>query len=124
MAKFLKETPVHIACPACGRPQRAKLKWALNHKSLKCKDCKKTIDLRNNPAKSVIERTEKALANFERVLKALRFEAKRARKKGKRSSKKARRAAPKQAAKSTTAKPKTTSLMPASPPVAAQQQVN
>jgi len=119
MAKFLKETPVHIACPACARPQRVKLKWALNHKSLKCKDCKKSISLRENPAKGAIERTEKALANFERVLKALRFEAKQARK-GK-QFKKARATAkrpgstPKVSARSSMPKAQTASMMPASP---------
>ena len=125
MAKILKETPVHIACPACGRPQRAKLRWAQNHKSLKCKDCKESIDLRANPAKSAIDRTEKALANFERVLKALRFEAKRAKKKSKKA-KKARRAVPRPSAKAAkpaaTKKPQTATMLPASPAPGSQPQ--
>ena len=66
MTKLAKEIPVHLACPACGKTQRVKLKWARNHKSLKCKDCRKAIDLRAPQAKSLIARTAQAVATFER----------------------------------------------------------
>lgn len=78
MAKFMKETPVHLSCPACGKTQHAKLKWAKNHKSLKCKDCGKNIDLREKRAQSMITRTLKVVQLFERTLDALHAEAKRA----------------------------------------------
>ena len=52
MSKLQKDTHVHIPCPACGKTERVKLKWAQKHKSLKCSKCKETVDLRANPAKS------------------------------------------------------------------------
>src|SRR5579859_6729022 len=78
MSKLMKETPVHLSCPACGRTQRAKLKWAKNHKSLKCKHCGKNMDLREKRAQSMIVRTLKVVQLFERTLDALHAEAKRA----------------------------------------------
>lgn len=92
MAKFLKDTPVYMACPACGRAQHAKLKWARNHKSLKCKDCKKTIELRKPPVSTVIAKTLKAVASFEKTLDGLREAAERQRKLHKKSKKQAKRA--------------------------------
>lgn len=76
MTKFMKETPVYLSCPACGKTQRAKLKWAKNHKSLKCKDCGKNMDLREKRAQSVISRTLKVVQLFEHTLDALHAEAK------------------------------------------------
>ena len=78
MTKFMKETPVYLSCPACGKTQRAKLKWAKNHKSLKCKDCGKNMDLREKRAQSVISRTLKVVQLFEHTLDALHAEAKKA----------------------------------------------
>ena len=78
MSKLLKDTHVHIPCPACGKTERVKLKWAQSHKSLKCGKCKEKVDLRANPARSLIARTSDALTSFEKVLDALHAEAKRA----------------------------------------------
>jgi transcription elongation factor Elf1 len=75
MAKVLKETPVFFACPACRKVQRAKLKWAKNHKALRCKDCKETIDLKAKAAKRTIAATIKAVESFENALKVLRKQA-------------------------------------------------
>ena len=94
MSKLQKDTYVHIPCPACGKTERVKLKWAQKHKSLKCGKCKETVDLRANPAKSLIARTADVLATFEMTLEALHSEAKRlskaakSRKKSKKGGKK------------------------------------
>lgn len=127
MTKFLKETPVHLSCPACGKTQRAKLKWAKNHKSLKCKDCGKNISLKEKPAREMIAKTARVTEAFASVLEALHTEAKhagkavKAKKGGKvKKSKKAkksakpRKAAGKKAAKRSAAV-KPASMMPASP---------
>lgn len=122
MSKFMKETPVHLSCPACGKTQRAKLKWAKNHKSLKCKDCGKNMDLREKRAQSMIVRTLKVVQLFERTLDALHAEAKRAGKavKASRKSKKAKPAAKKRAAGKKAAKRKAptkpVSMMPVTAP--------
>ena len=94
MSKLQKDTHVYIPCPACGKTARVKLKWAQKHKSLKCGKCKETVDLRANPAKSLIARTADVLATFEMTLEALHSEAKRlskaakSRKKSKKGGKK------------------------------------
>jgi hypothetical protein len=77
MSKLQKDTHVYIPCPACGKTARVKLKWAQKHKSLKCGKCKETVDLRANPAKSLIARTADVLTTFEMTLEALHSEAKR-----------------------------------------------
>ena len=74
--KLVKETPVHMSCPHCGKLQHPRLKWAKNHSSLKCKHCGKTMDLREKHTHSLIERTLKVVMSFEKVLDALRSEAK------------------------------------------------
>ena len=78
MSKLLKDTHVYIPCPACGKTMGLKLKWAQKHKSVKCGKCKAKLDLRVNPAHSLIARTGEALVSFEKVLDALYSEAKRA----------------------------------------------
>ena len=106
MSKLQKDTHVYIPCPACGKTARVKLKWAQKHKSLKCGKCKETVDLRANPAKSLIARTADVLTTFEMTLAALHSEAKRlsktakSRKKSQKGKKKAKKApAKKRAAK-------------------------
>lgn len=74
--KLVKETPVHMSCPHCGKLQHPRLKWAKNHASLKCKHCGRTMDLREKHTHSLIERTLKVVMSFEKVLDALRSEAK------------------------------------------------
>jgi transcription elongation factor Elf1 len=76
MSKLLKDTHVYIPCPACGKVEGVKLKWAQRHKSLKCGKCREKLDLRANPARSLIARTGEALVSFEAVLDALYAEAK------------------------------------------------
>jgi transcription elongation factor Elf1 len=99
MSKLLKDTHVYIPCPACGKVEGIKLKWAQNHKSLKCGKCKEKVDLRANPARSLIARTGEALVSFEAVLDALYAEAKKAAKavkpkaEGKKGKKKAKQQA-------------------------------
>ncbi|HEY1773966.1 MAG TPA: hypothetical protein VGH91_12330 [Gammaproteobacteria bacterium] len=94
MSKLQKEAHVYIPCPACGKTARLKLKWAQKHKTLKCGKCKETVDLRANPAKSLIARTADVLATFEMTMEALHAEAKRtaktakSRKKGRKKTKK------------------------------------
>jgi transcription elongation factor Elf1 len=100
MSKLQKDIQVHIPCPACGKTERVKLKWAQKHKSLKCGKCKETVDLRANPAKSLIARTTDVLATFEMTLDALHGEAKRlakAAKFRKQGKKKAKRSATRKA---------------------------
>jgi transcription elongation factor Elf1 len=127
MTKFLKETPVHLSCPACGKTQRAKLKWAKNHKSLKCKDCGKNISLKEKPARDMIAKTARVTEAFASVLEALHVEAKKAGKavkakkggKAKKSKKAKKSAKPSKAASKKTVKrrapAKPASMMPASP---------
>ena len=76
MAKSLKDTPVYVSCPHCGKVQHPRLKWARHHKSLKCRHCGKSLDLREKQAQSLIERTLKAVQAFGRALDGLRAEAK------------------------------------------------
>jgi len=76
MSKIMKDTHVYIPCPACGKTERVKLKWAEKHKSLKCAKCKKSVDLRAAPSKDLIARTATALASFEKTLDTLHAEAK------------------------------------------------
>ena len=45
---------------------------------MKCGKCKASVDLRANPARSLIARTGGSLRSFEKVLDALYAEAKRA----------------------------------------------
>jgi hypothetical protein len=101
MAKFLKDTPVYISCTACFKTQRAKLKWAMHHKALKCKDCKETIDLKAKAARRMIAATLRAVRSFERTLKTLRKQSAKSVRPVRPSrsvpAKKARRASPKPA---------------------------
>ena len=121
MSKLLKDIPVHLNCPACGKVQRAKLKWAKNHKSLKCRDCGKNIDLKGKEAKAMIAKTARVTQAFADVLDALHAEAKRAgkavkAKKDKKSKKQAGKKRSKPAGRKTTkrrAPAKPTSMMPA-----------
>ena len=127
MTKFLKDTPVHLSCPACGKTQRAKLKWAKNHKSLKCKDCGKNISLKEKPARDMIAKTARVTEAFASVLEALHTEAKKAGKavkakkggKAKKAKKAKKSAKPSKAASkkppSVSAATKPASMMPASP---------
>lgn len=78
MAKLLKDTPVYVSCPHCGKVQHPRLKWARHHKSLKCRHCGKSLDLRERKAHSLIERTLKAVQAFVNTLDGLRAEAKKA----------------------------------------------
>ena len=132
MLKFLKETPVHITCPHCGKIQHPRLKWAKHHKSLKCKSCKKNIDLREKPAQRLIGQTAAALSVFQTALDAMQSAAKKAgkalkgrmkaekkhkkekksKKKAKAHKKPAKRAAPKKAK----AAPKAVMTAPAAAP--------
>jgi transcription elongation factor Elf1 len=100
MSKLQKDTHVYIPCPACGKTERVKLKWAQKHKSLKCGKCKETVDLRANPARSLIARTADVLTTFEMTLKALHAEAKRLAK----SAKSRKKSKPKKAGKKAAAK--------------------
>ena len=126
MAKFLKDTPVFMACPACGETQRAKLKWAKHHKALKCKDCKHSIDLRSQPFKGIIAKTAGIADLFEKALESLRGAAERqgkaakARKKSKKTkkSKKAKKAGKPKAAPAKTATPASKPASPAAKPAA------
>jgi len=99
MSKLQKDTHVYIPCPACGKTERVKLKWAQKHKTLKCGKCKETVDLRVNPARSLIARTADVLTTFEMTLDALHSEAKRlaksvrSREKSKKGKKKTKKAA-------------------------------
>lgn len=99
MSKLVKETHVYIPCPACGKTERVKLKWAENHKTLKCRKCKERVDLRHNPAQSLIARTAAAVATFEKALDMLHVEAKKDAKMAK-----VHKAAAKKAKKKTTRK--------------------
>jgi transcription elongation factor Elf1 len=76
MSKIAKEAHVYIPCPGCGKTERVKLKWAENHKTLKCRKCKQRVDLRHNPAQGLIARTAAAVATFEKALDMLHAEAK------------------------------------------------
>ena len=75
MSKLAKETHVYIPCPGCGKTERVKLKWAENHKTLKCRRCKQRVDLRHHPAQGLIARTSAAVATFEKALDLLHAEA-------------------------------------------------
>ncbi len=99
MTKIHKEIHVHIPCPACGKTERVKLKWAQKHKSMKCGGCKGSVDLRANPAKSLIARTGELVAAFEKTLEALHAEAKRDAKSFEAKKKTAKKAKSKQKAK-------------------------
>jgi hypothetical protein len=124
MSKLQKDIHVHIPCPACGKTERVKLRWAQKHKSMKCTKCKETVDLRSNPAKSLIARTSDVLATFEMTLEALYAEAKRFAKSAKARSKrkpkdkkkkKAKKAKKKAAVKKRAAKKATLPLASISP---------
>jgi len=75
MSKLFKDTHVYVPCPACGKVERVKLKWAQNHKSLKCEGCKGKVDLGTDPARDLIARTGEALADYEAILDGLHAEA-------------------------------------------------
>jgi hypothetical protein len=119
MSKLQKDTHVHIPCPACGKTERVKLKWAQKHKSMKCGKCKETVDLRSNPAKSLIARTSDVLATFEMTLDALHAEAKKFAKRvkpKKAKKKKSKKAGKKHAAKKSATK-KSAALAPLPPTI-------
>ena len=109
MLKFLKETPVHITCPHCGKIQHPRLKWAKHHKSLKCKSCKKNIDLRDKPAQRLIGQTAAALSAFQTALDVMQAAAKKAGKalKGKMKAEKKHKKEKKKGKKKTKAHKKT-----------------
>jgi len=90
MLKFLKETPVYVTCPHCGKTERTKLRWAKHHKAMKCKHCKKNIDLREKGAQRLIGQTASALSMFQQALDSLHSAAKKAGKafRGKKAKKK------------------------------------
>src|SRR5690242_4298464 len=94
MSKILKEPQVHVPCPACGKTQRLKLKWAQKHKSSKGPACRGSVDLKASPAKGLIARTAEVVESFVKAMEALHGEAKRDGK-----SFKARRKAAKKAGK-------------------------
>jgi transcription elongation factor Elf1 len=77
MSKLHKEIQIHIPCPACGKTERVRLKWAEKHKSMKCRGCKGSVDLRINPARSIIARASAVVSTFEKAMEALHAEAKR-----------------------------------------------
>lgn len=117
MSKLQKDAHVYIPCPACGKTERVKLKWAQKHKALKCGKCKETVDLRANPARSLIARTADVLTTFEMTLEALHAEAKRLAKAAKshKKSKKGKKKTKKAAVKKRPAKKASTLLAPISP---------
>jgi|GEM_PF-6464721 len=136
MLKFLKETPVYLSCPHCGKSQHPRLRWAKHHKSLKCRHCKKNIDLRDKPAQRFIGQTSAALSAFQTALDSLQTaakkagmvlkgkkkaekmqkkEKKKAKKKAKGKKKAAKRAAPKKSAAQVGIKPMTAPAAPAAP---------
>ncbi|HEX4299267.1 MAG TPA: hypothetical protein VH327_00195 [Gammaproteobacteria bacterium] len=120
MSKLQKETHVYIPCPACGKTERVKLKWAQKHKTLRCSKCKETVNLRANPAMSLIARTADVLTTFEMTLDALHAEAKRLAKSAKtkkksKSKKGAKKKTKKAAAKKHAAKKKPAPVAPLSP---------
>lgn len=92
MSKLHKEIQVHIPCPACGKTERVKLKWAEKHKSMKCRACKESVDLKVNPARSLIARASAVVSTFEKAMEALHAEAKRDGKLAKARSKAAKKA--------------------------------
>lgn len=77
MTKILKETPVYIPCPACGKVQHTKLKWAQHHKSLECKDCGEDINLKKEPAIGLISKTGVLAAAYDKALGVVYEQAKR-----------------------------------------------
>jgi transcription elongation factor Elf1 len=78
MLKFLKETPVYVTCPHCGKTERTRLKWAKHHKAMKCKHCGKNIDLRDKGAQRNIGQTAAAMSMFQQALNSLHSAAKKA----------------------------------------------
>ena len=121
MSKLLKESHVHVPCLACGKNVRLKLKWALKHKSLKCPRCKASVDLRANPARSLIARMAAVVTTFEQTVDALHMEAKKAAKAVKPKKKKAKRKKSKQVAKKRPIKKKTTPALAPLPPTLSGQ---
>ena len=140
MAKLMKETPVYLTCTSCGKVQHPGLKWAKNHKALKCKHCGKSMNLAEKETHGVIARTLKAVETFMRSLDSIHAEAKqtakvvkahqheeKAKKKGKKKAKKADKKkgkkagkkSVKKAAKKASAPSKPTSMMPVAPQVTA-----
>ena len=135
MAKLMKETPVYLTCPSCGKVQHPGLKWAKNHKALKCKHCGKSMSLAEKETHGIIARTLKAVETFMRSLDNIQAEAKKAskevkahqheekakkkhKKKAKKADKKKGKKAGKKSGKKATKKAapaKPVSMMPASP---------
>ena len=123
MLKFLKETPVYVTCPHCGKTERTKLKWAKHHKAMKCKHCKKNIDLREKGAQRLIGQTAAALSVFQQALDGLHAVAKRTGKalrgkKHKKSKKKKSKSAKKKSSKRRTAAKKPAAPKPVMTPTA------
>lgn len=71
MSKLAKETPVYIPCTACGKVQRAKLKWVHQHKTLECEKCGESINLKKDPARTLISQTGVLEAAFEKALEVV-----------------------------------------------------
>lgn len=140
MAKLMKETPVYLTCPSCGKVQHPGLKWAKNHKALKCKHCGKSMSLAEKETHGIIARTLRAVETFMRSLDSIQAEAKKtskevkahqhdekakkkAMKKGKKKAKKGDKKKGKKAGKKSGKKPakkasspsKPVSMMPVAP---------
>ena len=115
MLKFLKETPVYVTCPHCGKTERTRLKWAKHHKALKCKHCRKTIDLREKGAQRLIGQTAEAMSVFQQALDSLHSAAKKAGKalRGKKSKSKKKKKS--KGAKKKAAKRRSAAKKPAAP---------
>lgn len=77
MSKILKEPQVYVPCPACGKIQHIKLKWALKHRSATCPGCRQSVDLKAAPAKGLIARTAAVVKGFVDAMEALQGEARR-----------------------------------------------
>jgi transcription elongation factor Elf1 len=115
MLKFLKETPVYVTCPHCGKAERTRLKWAKHHKAMKCKHCKKNIDLRDKGAQRIIGQTAAAMSMFQQALDSLHSAAKKAGKalRGKKS--KSKKKMKSKGAKKKPAKRRSAAKKPAAP---------
>ena len=121
MSKLLKESHVHVPCLACGKTARVKLKWALKHKSMKCPRCKASVDLRANPARSLIARMATVVTTFDKAMEALHAEAKKTAKAARPKKKpKQKKSKQKKTAKKRPAKKAATALAPLPPSMSGQ----
>jgi transcription elongation factor Elf1 len=99
MTKLLQESPVFITCPHCGKVQHKKLKWARNHKSLKCAKCKSKLELAGQALKTQLSETVKAFKSFEKTLMELDKGSARVAKKADKKTKSAKKNAKKKGSK-------------------------